>query len=89
MSVQLPPESFAETRACLEARARAVPSDGETPWDQRLCDAFSEMIRSSAPGGKGHGTTTPSPYFVVVHAPLAALVDEIRRGKRPGRRARA
>ena len=58
MSVQLPPESFAETRACLEARARAVPSDGETPWDQRLCDAFSEMIRSSAPGGEGHGTTT-------------------------------
>ncbi len=78
MSVQLPPESFAETRACLEARARAVPSDGETPWDQRLCDAFSEMIRSSAPGGEGHGTTTttPGPYFVVVHTPLATLVDD-------------
>jgi Domain of unknown function (DUF222)/HNH endonuclease len=77
MSVQLPPESFAETRACLEARARAVPSDGETPWDQRLCDAFVELIRASAPGGKGRGTTmTPSPYFVVVHVPLAALVHE-------------
>ena len=25
MSVQLPPESFAETRACLEARARDGP----------------------------------------------------------------
>ncbi len=34
MSVQLPAESYAETRSCLEARARKVPSDGETPWDQ-------------------------------------------------------
>ena len=73
MSVQLPPESFAETRACLEARARAVPSDGETPWDQRLCDAFVEIIRTSG----GHGaTTTASPYFVVAHVPLDALVDD-------------
>jgi len=72
VSVQLPPESFAETRACLEARARQVPSDGETPWDQRLCDAFIELIRSS-PGGRA---TTPSPFFVVVHVPLEALVDE-------------
>ena len=30
MTVQLPAESFAETRASLEARARKVPSDGET-----------------------------------------------------------
>jgi hypothetical protein len=72
MTVQLPPESFAATRACLETRARAVPSDGETPWDQRLCDAFTELIRSS--GGKS--TTTASPYFVVAHVPLEALVDE-------------
>jgi Domain of unknown function (DUF222)/HNH endonuclease len=77
VSMQLPPESFAETRACLEARARGVPSDGETPWDQRLCDAFVEMIRSSASGAQGHDTiTTASPYFVVVHTPLATLVDE-------------
>ena len=44
VSVQLPAESYAQTRACLEARARQVPSDGETPWDQRLCDAFVELI---------------------------------------------
>ena len=31
MSVQLPAESYAETRACLEARARQVPSDGRDP----------------------------------------------------------
>ena len=73
MTVQLPPESFAETRAFLEARARKVPSDGETPWDQRLCDAFLELIRSAQPGGRA---TTTSPYFVVVHVPLGALLDE-------------
>jgi hypothetical protein len=75
MTVQLPPASFAETRSCLEARARQVPSDGETPWDQRLCDAFVEMIRTSAPGPHG-AASTASPYFVVVHVPLAALVEE-------------
>ncbi len=72
MTVQLPPESFAESRVCLEARARNVPTDGETPWDQRLCDAFVEMIRSSA----AERATTASPYFVVVHVPLATLVEE-------------
>jgi hypothetical protein len=75
VTVQLPPESFAETRASLEARARRIPSDGETPWDQRLCDAFLELIRSADSGATG-GVTTASPYFVVVHVPLGALVDE-------------
>jgi hypothetical protein len=76
VSVQLPPEAFAQARACLEARARQVPSDGETPWDQRLCDAFVEMIHSCAPGAQAQGTTSASPYFVVVHVPLGALVDD-------------
>ncbi len=71
LSVQLPGESYAEARACLEARARQVPSDGETPWDQRCCDAFMELVRSS-----GRATASTSPYVVVVHVPLAALVDD-------------
>ncbi len=75
MTVQLPAESFAETRTCLEARARQVPSDGETPWDQRLCDAFLELIRSAHPGAERRASSA-SPYFVVVHVPLAALLDE-------------
>jgi hypothetical protein len=75
VSVQLPPEAFVETRSCLEVWARQVPSDGETPWDQRLCDAFLELIRSAQPGASGPATTT-SPYFVVVHVPLDSLVDE-------------
>jgi hypothetical protein len=75
ISVQLPSESYAETRTCLEARARQVPSDGETPWDQRLCDSFLELIRSAVPGATGRATTG-SPFFVVAHVPLADLVDE-------------
>ena len=72
LSIQLPGDSYAEARACLETRARRMPSDGETPWDQRLCDAFMELVRSS-----GRATTsTSSPYVVVAHVPLAALVDE-------------
>jgi len=73
MTVQLPTESYAETRACLHARARQIPSDGETPWDQRLCDAFVGMVRSS---GRRTTSSTASPFFVVAHVPLAALVDE-------------
>ncbi len=74
-TVQLPSESYAETRACLETRARQVPSDGETPWDQRLCDAFMEVIRSSERDAHA-GRSTSSPYVVVAHVPLAVLTDE-------------
>jgi hypothetical protein len=71
MTVQLPPESFAEARRRLEAMAKEVPSgDGETSWDQRMADAFMGLIRSGREGAE------TSPYFVVVHVPAAALVDE-------------
>ena len=73
MTVQLPPESFAETRNCIESLAHDIPSDGETPWDQRMCDGFMGLVRSQSRGGD---EATKSPYFVVVHVPLAALVDE-------------
>jgi hypothetical protein len=75
MTVQLPPESFAEARTCLEARARHVPSDGATPWDQRLCDGFVELIRS-ANAGASDPAAAVSPYVVVVHVPLATLLDD-------------
>ena len=69
VTVQLPPAPYAEVRACLETRARRIPSDGETPWDQRMCDAFLQLLRSSDAGG-------PSPYLVVAHTPLGSLIDE-------------
>jgi hypothetical protein len=80
MTVQLPPESFAETRNCIESIARDVPSDGETPWDQRMCDGFMGLVRSQSRGAGETDGSTKSPYFVVVHVPLAALVDESGEG---------
>jgi hypothetical protein len=71
VTAQLPAETFAEVRGTLEAQAREIPSDGETPWDQRLCDAFVGMVRSSgSPSGAAAG------YTVVAHVPLATLLDE-------------
>jgi len=64
LTAQLPAESYAVVRSCLESRARTIPSDGETPWDQRLCDALVETVTQS--GGA-------SSYFVVAHVPLDAL----------------
>jgi hypothetical protein len=71
VTAQLPAETFAEVRGALEAHAREVPSNGETPWDQRLCDAFVGIVRSS--GSTGHDAP---PYTVVAHVPLATLLDE-------------
>jgi hypothetical protein len=80
MTVQLPPESFAETRSCIESMARDIPSDGETPWDQRMCDGFMGLVRSQSRGRNEVDGATKSPYFVVVHVPVAALVDESGEG---------
>ncbi len=70
LTAQLPAESYAEVRARLESRTKKIPSNGSTPWDERLCDAFVSLVRSQSGGG------TTSPLFVVAHAPLDALLDE-------------
>ncbi len=75
MTLQLPAPEYAETKAVLEAQAKKVPSDGETPWDERLADAHFELIRSSAPGASGRASTV-NPTLVVLHVPLDALVDD-------------
>ncbi len=74
VTAQLPAESYAEAKACLEARAKEVPSEGETPWDHRLCDAYMDVVRTSD-GGVAGRRTRANPYFVVVHVPLEALVE--------------
>jgi hypothetical protein len=75
MTVQLPPDSFAEARSRLESVAKEIPSgDGEVSWDQRMADAFMGLIRSDPSGGGPSAVS--SPYFVVVHVPVAALLDE-------------
>jgi plasmid stabilization system protein ParE len=69
INIQLAAESYAEARACIDALAATIPSDGETPLDQRRCDGFMGLVRSST----RHGSANP--YVVVVHTPLSALVE--------------
>ena len=71
MTAQLPADAYAQVRTTLEALARDVPTDGETPWDQRVCDGFTGLVGSTSGHGPGR-----SPNFVVVHVPLAVLVDD-------------
>ena len=71
VTAQLPAESYAEVKSDLETRARALPSDGETRWDQRLCDVFLGVFER---------TTTPSRAGARMSSsctlPLATVADE-------------
>jgi hypothetical protein len=71
VTAQLPPTSYAEVKACLEARATRLPSDGETPLDQRLADAFLELVRTTGRRSRGGSTG----YTVLAHVPLDVLTD--------------
>ncbi len=73
ITAQLPPESYDEARRCLEARARKMPSDGETRWDQRLADAFLLSVRPDDERGRNAALSAPT---VVAHVPLETLMDE-------------
>jgi hypothetical protein len=85
MTAQLSADAYAEAKACLEARAKAIASDGETPWDQRLADGFSGLVRSSV-GGGSEPLDAPNPYLVVVHVPLDSLVESSGDGHGDGDR---
>jgi hypothetical protein len=76
MTAQLPAEAYAEVRAGLEMRAKQVPSDGETRWDQRLADALVSLVRTRRSTETADEPSAPSPYVVVAHVPLATLTDE-------------
>jgi hypothetical protein len=83
VSVQLPTEEFARTKACVDSWAATLASDEETPLDQRRSDGFMAIVESATPGnGSGTGgtssdpATAPNPFFVVAHVPLEALVEE-------------
>jgi Domain of unknown function (DUF222)/HNH endonuclease len=78
ISAQLPADAYAEVKAGIDAQLGQIPSNGQTPLDQRRCDAFLGIIRSSLPDSAGSPTTTgtTSPYVVVAHVPLSALVED-------------
>ncbi len=72
ISARLPAESYAQTKACIDAQLEQIPSDGETPLDQRRCDALVGILHSSG----AETTKKGKPFFVVAHVPLGALTDE-------------
>ena len=83
MSLQVPSEEYARTKACVDAWAAALPSDKKAALDQRRCDGFMGIVDSATPGsGNGAGgassdpATAPNPFFVVAHVPLESLVEE-------------
>ena len=75
VSAQLAPDSYAETKAAIDAQVKLIPSDAETPLDQRRCDALVGIVHSFVAGSASRATTT-SPYVVVAHVPLGALVED-------------
>ena len=75
ISAQLPAEAYAQTKARIDAELGEIPSDGETPLDHRRCDVFMGIIGACA-SGSSEATGKASPYVVVAHVPLAALVED-------------
>ena len=72
VTAQLPPESYAEVKSRLEARARALPVRRRDSRGTNACATPS----STSYGRTTDGAATASPYVVVAHVPLAALADE-------------
>ena len=53
MSLQLPTEEYARTKACVDAWTGALPSDEQAPLDQRRSDGFMGIVDSATPGAGG------------------------------------
>jgi Domain of unknown function (DUF222)/HNH endonuclease len=81
VSMQLPKEAYAQTKACVDAWAKTVPTEDKIPLDQRRCDGFMAMVDSATPGrgptaGPSEALAAPKPFLVVAHVPLEDLVNE-------------
>ena len=79
---QLPPLSYAEVRAVLEARVKEMGADGETPLDQRLADALVSAVTRgpgvrARPGCPWWWPTCPSRCG---ETPSLTLPGELERG---------
>ena len=59
ITAQLPDDSYALVRAALAKKAEEFPSDGETPHDQRMCDALVSLCLHTGPVGSPVATKAP------------------------------
>ncbi|HEY3843205.1 MAG TPA: DUF222 domain-containing protein [Acidimicrobiales bacterium] len=73
ITARLPEEHYASVRATITQRARAFTSDGETPYDQRLCDAFIDICLDGARPRSASGSGAGSGFLVVAHTDLSFL----------------
>ena len=79
MSVQLPKESYAQTKACVDAWAKTIPNEDKIPLDQRRCDGFLGIVDSATSGlgsVSANDARRPDPFLVVAHVPLENLVND-------------
>jgi hypothetical protein len=74
MVAQLPQEHYAAVRAALNARIKDITSDGETPLDQRQCDALIAICLNGATDpDTGTGKGQKQAYLIVAHTDLSYL----------------
>ncbi len=66
VTAQLPEDHYAQVRSTLSAIAGGFPTDGSTPYDQRLCDALVYLCQPDV----GH---TERNTLVVLHADFSML----------------
>jgi Domain of unknown function (DUF222) len=84
LTARLPRVDYAEVCARLEAQADLLGSDGQIPYDQRMAHALLSLLREersdngSSPAGKG------SPYLVVAHVALQAILNGDEKGDGDG-----
>ena len=76
VSVRLPRDSYAQTKACVDAWAETVVCAEKMPLDQRRCDGLMAMVGSATSGtGPSGGASGANPFWVVAHVPLEDLVE--------------
>ncbi len=71
ITAQLPPASYVEAKGRLESQAKKA--EGGSKFDQRLADAFMELVRQS---GRRSRAASSSDGLLVAHVPLEVLLDE-------------
>jgi len=64
MSLQLPSQDYARTKACVDAYGAGVASEDKMPLDQRRCDGFMGIIDSVTPGPSNDPTSPSTPTSI-------------------------
>jgi hypothetical protein len=60
ISAQLPSDSYAETKARIDAGLDEIPSEGDTPLDQRRCDVLLGLLHGADGDSRGPDSGTDS-----------------------------